>query len=181
MATAPSLFGANPEDIQQQRAAALNAEALQYAKLDPFQRATMGIYKGANQLGGAIGGMLGGQDPQMQRMQQRKQIVQGMNPNSLASIAESIKKAMAADDYPAAQELTAAYKDLEESQSKTALERQQAATSSSVARKNLLDSTMALQGQTDRVNTLTEAGIPAAQAQGIASSPTAFALSLIHI
>jgi len=111
-------------------------------------------------------------------MQQRKQIVQGMNPNSLASIAESIKKAMAADDYPAAQELTAAYKDLEESQSKTALERQQAATSSSVARKNLLDSTMALQGQTDRVNTLTEAGIPAAQAQGIASSPTAFAQAL---
>jgi hypothetical protein len=74
MATSPSLFGANPEDIQQQRAAALNTEALQYAKLDPFERATMGIYKGANQLGGVVGGMLGGQDPQLQKATALKQL-----------------------------------------------------------------------------------------------------------
>ena len=74
MATAPSLFGATPEALQQQRNAALNEEALQYAKLDPFQRATMGIYKGANQLGGAIGGMLGGQDPQLQKATALKQL-----------------------------------------------------------------------------------------------------------
>ena len=74
MATEQSLFGATPESIQQARAAALNAEALQYAQLDPFQRATMGIYQGANQLGGAIGGMLGGQDPQMQQASMLKQL-----------------------------------------------------------------------------------------------------------
>ena len=113
MATAPSLFGANPEDIQQQRAAALNAEALQYAQLDPFQRATMGIYKGASQLGGAIGGMLGGQDPQMQRASQRQQLLQGLNPNDPASLKQGIERAMSANDYPAAQEFTTRLQNLQ--------------------------------------------------------------------
>jgi len=82
MATAPSLFGATPEALQQQRNAALNEEALQYAKLDPFQRATMGIYKGANQLGGAIGGMLGGQDPQLQKASALKQLASQVDPTT---------------------------------------------------------------------------------------------------
>ena len=106
MATAPSLFGATPEALQQQRNAALNAEALQYAKLDPFQRATMGIYKGANQLGGAIGGMLGGQDPQMQRMQQRQQLLQGIDTTNPQALMQAAQKASQAGDYQAAQELS---------------------------------------------------------------------------
>ena len=106
MATAPSLFGANPEDIQQQRAAALNAEALQYAQLDPFQRANFGIYKGANQLGGAIGGMLGGTDPQMQRMQQRQQLLQGIDTTNPQALMQAAQKASQAGDYQAAQELS---------------------------------------------------------------------------
>lgn len=96
MATAPSLFGANPEDIQQQRDAALNAEALQYAKLDPFQRATMGIYRGASQLGGAIGGMLGGQDPQLQKATALKQLASQFDtttPQGLGEYARALNKA----------------------------------------------------------------------------------------
>ena len=69
-----SLFGATPEALQASRANALQAQALQYAKLDPFQRATASIYQGAGQLGGAIGGMLGGQDPEMQRASMLKQL-----------------------------------------------------------------------------------------------------------
>ena len=105
MATAPSLFGANPEDIQQQRAAALNAEAAQYAAMDPFQRANFGIYKGANQLGGAIGGMLGGQDPQMQRASQRQQLLQGIDTTNPQALMQAAQKASQAGDYQAAQEL----------------------------------------------------------------------------
>ena len=96
MATAPSLFGANPEDIQQQRAATLNAEALQYAQLDPFQRATMGIYQGANQLGGAIGGMLGGQDPQLQKAAALKQLASQFDtttPQGWGEFARALNKA----------------------------------------------------------------------------------------
>jgi hypothetical protein len=178
MATAPSLFGATPESIQQARDAALNQEANAYAKLDPFQRATAGLYRGGNQLGGAIGRMLGGQDPEMQRMQKRQELISGVNPNDLASIAAGIQKAMAANDYPAAQELAAGYKALEESQAKTGLEKQQTITSAADATAKGLkaaESNQALQSQSDRVATLTAQGIPAAQAQGIASNPAAFA------
>jgi hypothetical protein len=60
-----SLFGVTPESLMAQRDEALQTQAMQYAKMDPFQRATAGIYVGANKLGGAIGGMLGAQDPEM--------------------------------------------------------------------------------------------------------------------
>ena len=74
MATEQSLFGATPEAIQQAREAALNTQAAQYAQMDPFQQASFGIYKGANQLGGAVGGMLGGQDPQLAKASAMKQL-----------------------------------------------------------------------------------------------------------
>lgn len=96
MATAPSLFGANPEDIQQQRAAALNAEAAQYASMDPFQRASFGIYKGANQLGGVLGGMLGGQDPQLQKATALKQLASQFDtttPQGMGEYARALNQA----------------------------------------------------------------------------------------
>ena len=74
MATAPSLFGATPESIQQARDAALNEQATSYANMDPFQRANFGIYRGANQLGGAVGRMLGGQDPEMEKASKMQQL-----------------------------------------------------------------------------------------------------------
>jgi len=113
MATQQSLFGTTPEALQQQRAAALNQEAAQYASMDPLQRASFGIYKGANQLAGAVGGMLGGQDPQMQRMQQRQQLLQGISPNDPASLKQGIERAMSANDYPAAQEFATRLQDLQ--------------------------------------------------------------------
>jgi hypothetical protein len=175
MATAPSLFGATPESIQQARDAALDDQASAYAQLDPFQRASAGLYRGGSQLGGAIGRMLGGQDPAMLQMQKRQELIRGVNPNDLASIAAGIQKAMAANDYPAAQELAANYKVLEESQSKTGLEKQQMRTSASTEAKNTADVTSNAQGQQDRVSTLTNAGVPSSQAAGIASNPAAFA------
>ena len=59
------LFGANPQELAMQRQAALQAQGNAYAAQDPFARASSLLYQGGNQLAGAIGGMLGGQDPQM--------------------------------------------------------------------------------------------------------------------
>ena len=59
------LFGANPQELMAQRQAALQAQGNAYAAQDPFARASSLLYQGGNQLAGAIGGMLGGQDPQM--------------------------------------------------------------------------------------------------------------------
>jgi hypothetical protein len=96
MATAPSLFGATPESIQQARDAALNQEANAYAQLDPFQRATAGIYRGANQLAGGVGRMLGGQDPEMQRASLLRQLgsqADSSTPEGMAAYAQALRGA----------------------------------------------------------------------------------------
>ena len=120
MATEQSLFGATPESIQQAREAALNTQASQYAQLDPFQRASFNIYRGANQLGGAVGGMLGGTDPQMLQMQKRQQLIQGINPNDPDSLKQAIERAMSANDYPAAQEFATRLQTLQAKTASTA-------------------------------------------------------------
>jgi hypothetical protein len=105
MATAPSLFGATPESIQQARDDALNKEANAYAQLDPFQRATAGIYRGANQLAGGVGRMLGGQDPEMAKAAQRQSLLQSLNLNDPSSFARVAQAAFNQGDTAFASEL----------------------------------------------------------------------------
>lgn len=77
-----SLFGITPESLTAQRDQALQEQAMQYAKMDPFQRATAGIYAGANRLGGAIGGMLGAQDSEMAKAAALQGILKGADTTS---------------------------------------------------------------------------------------------------
>jgi hypothetical protein len=102
-----SLFGITPESLMAQREAALQAQAMRYAEMDPFQRATAGIYAGANKLGGAVGGMLGAQDPEMMRITQRQQLVQQAQPQDAAGWQALAQQFYNAGDTPAAQEAMA--------------------------------------------------------------------------
>jgi hypothetical protein len=86
-----SLFGVSPESYQQQQQDRADAQALQYAKLTPFQQANYAIGRGANMLGGAIGGALGGQDPELQRITLRQQIAGQLNPNDLSTFDSGIE------------------------------------------------------------------------------------------
>ena len=104
-----SLFGITPESLQAQRDAALQTQALQYAQLDPFQRATASIYAGANKLGGAIGGMLGAQDPELARVQQRQEMLGSLDLTSPESLKQGIQTAMQNRDYQLVNELTGRY------------------------------------------------------------------------
>jgi hypothetical protein len=104
-----SLFGMTPESLMAQREAALQAQAQQFAQLDPFQRATAGIYAGANKLGGAIGGMLGAQDPEMVRLQQRQSMLQNVDLTDPESLKQGIQTAMQNKDYQLVSELTNRY------------------------------------------------------------------------
>jgi len=115
-----SLFGITPESLQADRDAALQAQALQYAKLDPFQRATAAIYSGANRLGGAVGGMLGAQDPEMMRIRQRQQLLEGADISDPKVLRERATIAMQQNDYPAAQQLASRAMDIEAKQASTA-------------------------------------------------------------
>ena len=88
-----SLFGITPESLQAQRDAALQTQALQYAQLDPFQRATASIYAGANKLGGAIGGMLGAQDPELAKATALQNIMKQADtttPEGLTALAQTL-------------------------------------------------------------------------------------------
>jgi len=85
-----TLFGVSPESYQQQQSALADQRALQYAKLDPFQQANYAIGRGAYGLAGAIGGALGGQDPELQKISQRQQIAGQIDYNDDASMKQGI-------------------------------------------------------------------------------------------
>jgi len=86
-----SLFGVTPESYQQAQQDRADAQALQYAKLDPFQQANYAIGRGAYGLAGAVGGALGGQDPELQRITMRQQVAGQLNPSDLSTFDRGIQ------------------------------------------------------------------------------------------
>jgi hypothetical protein len=108
-----SLFGVSPESYQQAQQDRADAQALQYAKLDPFQRANYAIGRGANMLGGAIGGALGGQDPELQRITLRQQIARQIDFTDPASIQQGMNAL--GDDVMGKQQLAQIYRQQRES------------------------------------------------------------------
>lgn len=80
-----------PEQYQLAQQQAQQAQAIQYANLDPMARANYGTFRAGQQLGNAIGGALGGEDPQLKMISQRQQLASQLNPNdpeSYMQIAE---------------------------------------------------------------------------------------------
>ncbi len=132
-----SLFGVSPQMYQQQQQDRIDAQALRFAQLDPFQQAQYSINRGANMLGGAIGGALGGQDPELQRISARQQIARQLNPNDPASIQQAIAMLQQTGDAEGAMMLQGEYRKLQESNALVAQRGAAAATS---------------QAQTDKIN-----------------------------
>lgn len=126
-----TLFGVSPERLEQQRAAAADARALAFAKLDPFQQANFAIGRGASGLAGALGGALGGQDPELQRVTMRQQIARQINPRDPATIEQGIVALQQAGDTEGAMLLNSEYQKTQEIQAKIA--RDEAATKASLA------------------------------------------------
>jgi hypothetical protein len=132
-----SLFGVTPEMYQRQQQDRADAQAMRFAQLDPFQQANFAIGRGANMLGGAIGGALGGQDPELQRVTMRQQIARQLNPGDPASIEQAITALSQAGDAEGAMMLQGEYRKLQESNALVAQRGAAAATS---------------QAQTDKIN-----------------------------
>jgi hypothetical protein len=108
-----SLFGVSPEMYQQNQQAMADRQALQFAQLTPFQQANFAIGRGANMLGGAIGGALGGQDPELQRITRRQQIASQINFTDPASIQQGMNAL--GDDVMGKQQLAQIYRQQQES------------------------------------------------------------------
>ena len=93
--TVESLFGVTPQALQAQRNAALQQQALQFAQLDPAQQAQMQFYMGGNRLAGAIGGMLGADDPELARataIEAAAKEADFQTPEGLLKYAQAIQK-----------------------------------------------------------------------------------------
>jgi hypothetical protein len=87
-----------PEQYQQAQRQAQEAQAIQYANLDPMARANYGTFRAGQQLGGAIGGALGGEDPQLKLISQRQQILGMIDPSNPDSFAPAIEASLRGND-----------------------------------------------------------------------------------
>ena len=81
----------------QEQQKAMQAQALQYARLSPMEQAQYGLYLGGQQLGSAIGGALGAQDPQLQRISMRNAIMRELDPSNPAQMLQVAQKYAQAD------------------------------------------------------------------------------------
>jgi hypothetical protein len=104
-----SLFGVTPESLVAQREAALAQQATNFAQLSPMQAAQAGFYTAGNRLAGVAGGLLGAQDPEMMRIQQRQSMLQNLDLSNPESLKQGIQTAMQNKDYQLVSELTNRY------------------------------------------------------------------------
>jgi hypothetical protein len=108
----------SPEDYQMRQQQAGQNRALQFAQLDPFERANYGIFQGASQLAGAGARLLGGEDPQLQKITMRQQMLTGaggaprINLNDPQSMIRAASVAQERGDPEFAQYLINASNDL---------------------------------------------------------------------
>lgn len=138
-----SLFGVTPEMYQQQQQERVDAQAMQFARLDPFQQANYAIGRGAYGLAGAIGGALGGQDPELQRITMRQQIAGQLDPMDLGTFDRGIEMMLRGGDNQGALMLRAekdkaqqqllTRQDAEQKRQDALLARQQALQAQSIA------------------------------------------------
>jgi hypothetical protein len=81
----------SPEQYQANQLAQFRQRSANEVQLDPFQQAAIGMRQAGYQLGGGIGGALGGTDPQLQKITQRQQLLGQLdqsNPESFMKVAQ---------------------------------------------------------------------------------------------
>jgi hypothetical protein len=86
----PEISRAAEMEYLQKRQGDMRARAMSFAQLSPMQQADYGFYRGGQQLGDAIGGALGGQDPQLKLISQRQRLLSQLDrsdPESYKKIA----------------------------------------------------------------------------------------------
>jgi hypothetical protein len=87
-----------PEQYQQAQRQAQEAQAIQYANLSPRAQANYGFFNAGQQLGGAIGGALGGEDPQLKMISMRQQLASQLDPSKPESFMQAAELAARSGD-----------------------------------------------------------------------------------
>jgi hypothetical protein len=86
------LFGMTPEMYQRDQNQQALAQAAQLGQMDPFASARTSLIYGGRQLGGAIAGALGAEDPQLRIISARNAVLREINPNDPESIMAGAQK-----------------------------------------------------------------------------------------
>ena len=141
-----------PEMYQQARLQQQQAQAAQYAQMDPMQRATYGTYMAGQQLGSGIGQLFGVQDPQLRMISQQQQILGQIDPNDPESIAKGAQMAAQMGNNNLAAALATRAR---EAGASLALIQQRAAEKQTSEERNA-GAINALQQQIDRITALPE-------------------------
>jgi len=97
-----------PEQYQQNQLAQVRSRAFQEVQLDPFQQAALGARTAGYQFGQAVGGALGGQDPQLQLIARRQQLLSQLDRSDPMSYRRVAKMASDAGDQELAQSVSEA-------------------------------------------------------------------------
>jgi len=85
------LFGLNPDMYRQQQQQQVFNRAVALQNLDPFQQAAVGYQQAGYNLAGALGGALGGVDPQLQRISTLNAISKQIDQSSPESMMSGAK------------------------------------------------------------------------------------------
>jgi len=93
MADIASLFGLTPEGLSQQRYQQDLKQGYELAQLDPGAAARATLQSGVGQLGRGIAGMMGIEDPQLQRITQQDQLLRGLDITDPIALANAAKQA----------------------------------------------------------------------------------------
>ena len=98
----PSLFGLTPEQYGEQRDTQSLNRGITLAQMDPGAAARATLYSGVDQLGRGIAGAMGIEDPQLQRITQRQQILGMIDPSNPDSYIQAAQLALQSGDAEAA-------------------------------------------------------------------------------
>jgi hypothetical protein len=96
------LFGLTPESYQMAQDQAAQEQAAKYASMNPFERASYGMFRSGQQIGGAIGQALGAQDPMLQQISQQQSLLKSIDFSNPDSIKQAISQASAINPQLAA-------------------------------------------------------------------------------
>ena len=121
-----SLFGVTPELYQLQRDLAQQSQAMAFAQQDPRTQATYGLYRAGQQLGGALGGLMGAEDPQMRLISQRNALAKQFDLTGAKGWGEFAQALQQVGDMPAATQAADRYRQLKESAASIGLKEAQA-------------------------------------------------------
>jgi len=115
-----------PEQYQQQQRQALYEQAVQESKLDPYQQARVNLQTGVQGLAQTGAGMLGAQDPQMQLMAMRTQVLRGLDPTDSDAINKAAQALAQVGDQQGAMQLAQKAQEVAKSGAETGLKLAQA-------------------------------------------------------